>query len=491
MPPVSTASDPAFAAIPDDASGIVPAARTALALVAASMALIATPAAAAGFDPLGTDALLPPRPPVAGEDGRFAPCPPPAADAVLGVLDVVDQALCRHPRTFEIWASARNQAALVGVSQATFLPGVSASGTVNRNRSDGENATTRSAAMTLSWLLADFGTRSANLENARQLLVAAASTLDATVQSVFLNALQAYYNAQAARAAVDAALEAEKASRESLNAAETRYRVGTATPADQLQARTAWSQAVLNRIRAEGTLRTTLGTLASAIGRDPGTPLRLDAIPDAAPDAAFSADVDALIASARSLRPDLRAAEAQARAARASIDAARAAGLPTLSLGAGPSWQGTRSGGDNITTHANAIGLTLTVPIFSGYDTTYRVRSAEAKAEVALAQRDSLALQVGLDVWSSYQALQTATQSLRTAADLLASADQSERVALGRYRAGVGTLIDLLNAQSALAAARVQRIQAALDWHVSRATLAKAVGTLDRRLLNSAELTLP
>jgi len=131
------------------------------------------------------------------------------------------------------------------------------------------------------------------------------------------------------------------------------------------------------------------------------------------------------------------------------------------------------------------------VPIFSGYDTTYRVRSAEAKAEVALAQRDSLALQVGLDVWSSYQALQTATQSLRTAADLLASADQSERVALGRYRAGVGTLIDLLNAQSALAAARVQRIQAALDWHVSRATLAKAVGTLDRRLLNSAELTLP
>ncbi|WP_319244219.1 TolC family protein, partial [uncultured Propionivibrio sp.] len=81
--------------------------------------------------------------------------------------------------------------------------------------------------------------------------------------------------------------------------------------------------------------------------------------------------------------------------------------------------------------------------------------------------------------------------SLRTAADLLASAEQSERVALGRYRAGVGTLIDLLNAQSALAAARVQRIQAALDWHVSRATLAKAVGTLDRRLLTSAELTLP
>jgi outer membrane protein len=89
------------------------------------------------------------------------------------------------------------------------------------------------------------------------LLSAAASTLDATVQSVFLGALQAYYNAQAARAAVTAARESESASRESLDAAEVRYRVGTGTPADRLQAQTAWSQATLTRIRAEGVLSAT------------------------------------------------------------------------------------------------------------------------------------------------------------------------------------------------------------------------------------------
>ena len=86
----------------------------------------------------------------------------------------------------------------------------------------------------------------------------------------------------------------------------------------------------------------------------------------------------------------------------------------------------------------------------------------------------------------------TATQTLRTSADLLASAEQSERVALGRYKAGVGTILDLLNAQSALAAARVQCIQAQLDWNVSRASLARAVGTLDSRLLQpAAELKTP
>jgi outer membrane protein len=93
---------------------------------------------------------------------------------------------------------------------------------------------------------------------------------------------------------------------------------------------------------------------------------------------------------------------------------------------------------------------------------------------------------VALDVWKAYQSLTTATQSLKTTVDLVASAEQAERVALGRYKAGVGTVLDLLTAQSALASARLQRIQAALDWFVYRATLAQAVGTLDYTLLEPA-----
>ncbi|HNJ50465.1 MAG TPA: TolC family protein, partial [Accumulibacter sp.] len=104
-------------------------------------------------------------------------------------------------------------------------------------------------------------------------------------------------------------------------------------------------------------------------------------------------------------------------------------------------------------------------------------------SEVQAARREGIRQQVALDVWEAYQALATATQTVRTAADLLASAEQSERVAAGRYQAGVGNILDLLNAQSALANARLQRIQAMLDWHVSRAALAHAIGTLDHRLL--------
>ena len=92
---------------------------------------------------------------------------------------------------------------------------------------------------------------------------------------------------------------------------------------------------------------------------------------------------------------------------------------------------------------------------------------------------------MALDVWTAYQHLTTATQSLRTTADLLNSAEQSERVALGRYKAGVGSMLDVLNAQSALAGARQQRIQSAFNWNISRATLAQAMGSLDVGLLQT------
>ena len=129
------------------------------------------------------------------------------------------------------------------------------------------------------------------------------------------------------------------------------------------------------------------------------------------------------------------------------------------------------------------VGCYLSVPLFSGYAPTYRIRVAEARVEAQNAQLKRLRLQVALDVWTAYQNLTTATQSLRTTADLLNSAEQSERVALGRYKAGVGSILDVLNAQSALASARQQRIQSAFNWNISRATLAQAMGNLDENLL--------
>ena len=104
------------------------------------------------------------------------------------------------------------------------------------------------------------------------------------MQTLFLSALQAFYTAQATRAAVASTTEAERAAREGFAAAESRYKVGVATPADRLLAQTALSQATLNRIKAEGEARNALGTLSNAMGFMAGQELTLTPPPAVLPD---------------------------------------------------------------------------------------------------------------------------------------------------------------------------------------------------------------
>lgn len=444
--------------------------------------LLVTPLAQADLaDPFATAERLQPLRMSAGLSARSSgsACLNAAPASPLSLADALDLALCLHPQSREVWAAARSQAAVLGSAQAAWLPTVDGRAQQSRVMTQSRDYDQRSASLTLSWLLFDAGQRAATQSNAAALLTAALATRDATVQNVLLSVVQAFYTTHASDAVVAAARESERAAQESFRAADARYGVGVATPADRLQAQTALSQATLVRIRAEGEARNARGSLAYALGLPANTELHLAPTVNLPETAFFQREVDFLIREAQRLRPDLLAAEAQVKAAEANAALARAQGLPTVSLGAGPSWQDV---GGSVTRGGN-LGLTLNVPLFTGFDRTYRMRAAAAQVDVRAAQRDRLQQQVALDVWKAYQSLTTATQSLQTTADLLNSARQSEQVALGRYKAGVGTVLDLLAAQSALAAARQQRIQAELDWNLYRAALAQSVGALDETLL--------
>lgn len=399
----------------------------------------------------------------------------------LTLNDAVNLALCHNPQTRSLWANSRAQAAQVGVSAASFLPTLSAGGSQAHTQTQrgGLPATTtsgRNLNLTASYLLLDFGAREAGQESARQLLVAANASRDSALQTLWLTTAQAYFSVQSARASVQASQAAETAAHESLSAAEARHQSGSATLADRLQAQTALSQATLNRITAEGNAAASAGLLANLMGFDASQTLELTEIASALPDAGIEQSIGELITEARRKRPDLAAAEAQIKAAEAQLSAAHAAGLPTVSLTAGT--------GLGITpgvpiSRSNSIGLSISVPLYTGGRVTHQTRVAEAQLETRVAERDQVANQIALDVWRAYQSLLTGGQALRTAEDLVASAEQSERMTLGRYKAGLGNLLDVLNAQSALASARQQRIAARYNFLSSRFSLTQAIGELD------------
>ena len=416
----------------------------------------------------------------------------------LVLADVVDLALCNNPQTRQLWASARAQAAAIGVNMAAYLPTLSAQGTLSesRNRFSNQYATTRSTAnaksgsLTASYLLYDFGARAANVESAQQLLFAANATRDATLQTNFLLAVQDYYALLSARSSVAAAQVAEDAAREALSAAQARYEAGIATPADQLQAQTSLAQATLNLITARGNERNAEGSLANIMGFDANQPFTLAPFPETTPDPAVERDIGKLIAQARNSRPDLAAAGAQIRAAQAQLDASHDANWPTISLNASSGYQGI-TGTQNVPgttiinpgtqSWTNSVGVTISFPLFTGFQNNYRIREAEQQLAGKEAARDLLANQVALDVWKAYQTLLTNSQALRTADALVASATASEQMTLGRYKAGVTglSIVDVLNAQSALASARQQRVGALYNFLASHIARPKATGVRD------------
>lgn len=437
-------------------------------------------------------AAMPPAPvqkaPVAVPEDYLRP------GTTLSLAQLVDVGLHANPVTRAAWASARAAAADVGAKRSTYFPTFEIDGEILREKTplgNGPGAfqllqTTYGPSVAATWLLFDSGGREADVEEATRGLYAANWTHNAAIQDVVLNIAQAYYQYLNAKALVVARQASLDEARRSLDAAEERHRAGVATIADVLQARTSVSQAELELQDMQGQVQIIRGALATAVGVPANLPVDVGDLPSELPLDMVQKTVDELIAKAVAERPDLAASRFTALAAQSKIQSVQAEGLPKLSAAA----TGNRtfhwtSGPDPFSTNYSAL-LLLRIPIFTGFDVAYRTQKAKEEAEAAGATSERVEDQVILDVWSSYYAMKTATQRVHTTRDLLASATQSADVSDGRYKAGVGSILDLLTTQASLAQARAEEVQARSLWFLAMAQLAHATGALVPR---AAEIT--
>jgi TolC family type I secretion outer membrane protein len=402
----------------------------------------------------------------------------------LSIAVAVDLALCRNPSTRSAWASAREQAAALGQAESTWVPTISATGSETRDYGEHVDATgnidsspqnARDAALNLSWTLYDFGGRGSRISSANRLLDAAAANASSVVQQTVLSVVQTYYGVVAANATLIADQTTEAAAARSLEVARALHAGGVTSLADVLQSETAYDQAVLTRVQADAAAKNAHGALAVVIDLNADHPLKLDAQSVPAEVPALTARMADLMAEAMRQRPDLAAARAQRDAAEANVTVARAVGRPSISIQASRNLAYTAGVANQ---NYNQVGVYVTVPIFNGFSTSYGVRQAQAVLEASEANEEQARLNVTLGVWNAYYSLDSANQQLAGTATLVKTAEDNNQVAIGRYQSGVGTIIDVLTAQSAAASARLLRINAELGWQVARAELALALGRL-------------
>jgi len=409
----------------------------------------------------------------------------------------VSLALCRNPQTRSAWALAHEQAGALGSAESAWLPTVTATG--QEVRQTGEHAdvnglllptgqTTTDAAANLTWTLYDFGNRTGRIDSAHSLLDAAAYTASRTVQQTVNGVVQAYYSEVADDALVAAAKTAEDVTKRTLEITKSLAQGGVAALGDVLQAQTAYQQAVLTRVQAEAAAVIARGALAVELGVTADEAFKLAANPVPTEVPALSARIADLMAEAARQRPDLKAAQAQVDAAAANITVARAAGLPSIQIGAVHSYTATTG---VQTENYNQVGVTITVPLFTGFNVSYNVRQAQAALKVQQVNLEQIGLNVTNDVWSGYHSLDSANEQLKVTADLVKTSDDNLQVALGMYQGGVGSILAVLTAQAAAYAAHVLQIDAQLGWQEARAALALALGRLSSAEPLSDTATLP
>ncbi len=174
-------------------------------------------------------------------------------------------------------------------------------------------------------------------------------------------------------------------------------------------------------------------------------------------------------------RPELQQAEKTTGVTMEDIRTAQAGNRPQISIFGGYQIYNSTYSGD--TAYENwIVGAQASWNIFDGMLTRGKVSEARARREQAMFDLADTRRAIELEVRQAYSDYLQAVELLEAQKKTVEEAEESLRLAVVRFRAGRGTQLDVLSAQTALTEARSDEVQALYDYNVANATLERATG---------------
>jgi outer membrane protein len=260
----------------------------------------------------------------------------------------------------------------------------------------------------------------------------------------------------------------------------SRFEAGTVPRFDVLRAEVEVANARPKLIHARNQYRIAKSNLGNLLGYNipPGTqediPLALTGRLEAQP---YPIELSAAIAQAAARRPELGVLRKAEQLGKEGVVVARSTYKPSIDIFGGYGERNSRYYDDLIHDVPGAFaGVELTWAIFDGNLTRGKVMQAKAlheKAQFELADNNR---RVELEVRTAYSSFLEAKEVLESQTKVQERAEEALRLADERYKAGTGTQLDVLNAQTSLTEARTTQIQALHDYAVARARLERAIG---------------
>lgn len=387
---------------------------------------------------------------------------------------LVRQALEKVPAIAATRLATQAQQQRVEAAKGGYWPAISLSAGLSRT-TNASNAQTTATPFDLATGGAAVHQELYNFGRTDAQVAAAQATLDASVGQELLSAVEVAHTARRAYvgwvqalALLDQAGEQRKANERLTAQAEAFYKAGSRAKLDVTRAHVALEQARAAEVGARTATDQANAELSTAIGvRGPvlGTPAFA-----AVPAVAKLAEADLVKRAAN--HPQLVAASARIAQAHATLASAEAVGKPDLGADGtygirardwegAPNWQ---------------IGVSAAWTIYNGGTIQRTVDAARLQEQAAQRDYDTQRDAVLLGVDRAYLGVQGAVAKLPAVAAALASAKENVYQAEGRYKAGVGSIIEVSDAEALLAVAEGDQVRAMAAYHLAIADLIAALG---------------
>lgn len=401
-----------------------------------------------------------------------------ASDKIeLNLGDTIERALKTEPRIGMAVGSL--ESAKGGLRTAQGANGLSVGfsyrysrGGVSKPKSvDPSISNNNGSSVTASLPIYTSGVNSGNIDKQTGNLRASEYDFDQTLQTVRLDATNAYYNVLATRDVVKLSQASVERLQAHLNNVVAQYEVGTVAQVDVLRSKVELANAQQDLIKNQNNYDVAVIKLLNIVGLPLDSELTLK---EELSYQTYTQQLDECLSYAMRSRPDLYKAAHLVESAKGGLQAARGGYGPQISAFASNDWSGESFPGS--TSSKWTVGFSLNMNVLDSGVTAGRVDQAGGALSSQLESQRQTVLNAGLEVRSAYLGLREAEKRIDTTSVAVSQAEEDYRIAQLRYQSGVGTNVDVLDSQVSLTTAQNNYVNALYSYNTSKAALDKAMG---------------
>lgn len=321
-------------------------------------------------------------------------------------------------------------------------------------------------------LITDFGHTTNLASSARLAAKAEDQNAIATQQQIRLAADEAFYGALQAHTVTKVAEQTVAARQTVADQIQALFNSKLKSQLDLSFANVNLSQAKLLLLDAQNNENAELAVLSAVLGFASVQNFQL--VEDSRPMTPPPVSVDDLVSQAFSKRPELLALNYDFQSAEKFQSAERDLLFPTIRAAGAVGDTPIRN--PVLSNWYGAVGVNVDIPVFNGFLYPAKAREARLRAEAAQARLNNLRNQVSRDVRTSWLNATTAYNRLAMAQQLLEQSSLALDLAQTRYKIGLGSIVELSQAQLQETQSEISNVQAGYDYRLALANLQYQVG---------------